>query len=634
MNADSPLVNQTTSVDPTAGHSLAFLSLAALGVVFGDIGTSPLYAMRFCFDGEHGIAVTPDHVLGVLSLIFWTLIILISIKYMIFVLRADNKGEGGILSLFAVLQHGRKRGRILVWVALFGAALLYGDGMLTPAVSVLSAVEGLELATPAVHHLIVPITIAILISLFLVQNHGTARVGAIFGPITGLWFIVMAILGIAQIVHEPYVLAALNPLYGYHFFVETGWTGFIVLGAVFLVVTGGEAMYADMGHFGRRPIRLVWFALVLPALMLNYLGQGALLIRNPAASENPFFHLAPQWALIPLVVLATLATIIASQAVITGVYSLTMQAIQLGYLPRMQIEHTSAKQYGQIYIPLMNWMLMVATVGLVLAFRSSANLAAAYGVAVATTMVITTLLMLIAELQLWKWPTWLALGASTFFLIIDGAFLGTNLLKFTHGGWFPLLVALLIFTCMTTWKRGREVLARGFIARTSQFDIFLKSLQRDPPVRVKGTSVFMTSNLNGVPPALLHNLSHNKVLHERVVLLTVQTTESPYVPAKEQLTIEHLEFGFHRVIARHGFMEDPVVPRYLERCAGHGLEFNIAQTTFFLGLETIVSSSKKGGMARWREKLFIVMMRNAQLATSYFHLPSNRVIVVGVHVEI
>jgi KUP system potassium uptake protein len=626
-------VIQTTSANPAENkHSLAFLVLAALGVVFGDIGTSPLYAIRFCFDGDHAISITQPHVFGVLSLIFWTLIIIISVKYLLFVLRADNRGEGGILALMAILQHGRKPTRILTWVAVFGAALLYGDGMITPAISVLSAVEGFEVVTHAFEPWVVPITIAILLGIFYVQSHGTARVGAVFGPITFIWFVVLGILGFVQILKYPDILAALNPVYGIQLLTDTGWTGFMVLGAVFFVVTGGEALYADMGHFGRRPIRIVWFGLVLPALMLNYLGQGALLLQNPDVRSNPFFNLAPQWALIPLVILATMATIIASQAVITGVFSLTMQAVQLGYLPRMQIEHTSAKQSGQIYIPIMNWMIMMATVGLVLAFRSSENLAAAYGVAVSTTMVITTLLLLIAAIHLWKWPPWAAVLVTSVFFIIDFGFLATNMLKFAHGGWFPLLIACGVFTAMTTWKTGRQLLREKFVSRSSKFEVFQSSLLRHMPLRVPGTAVFMTSNATGVPPALLHNLHHNRILHDRVVLLTLITDDLPYVSEQHRLSMEDLGMGFHRVIARHGFMEEPIVPAVLDRCAEKGLQFNIHDTTFFLGLESIVSSHK-GGMMRWREKLFILMVRNAQMATHYFHLPSNRVVVVGVQVE-
>jgi KUP system potassium uptake protein len=615
---------------------MAFLALTALGIVFGDIGTSPLYALRFCFHGEHRISPTPFHILGVLSLIVWSLIIVISIKYIMFVMRADNRGEGGILSLMALLAHDKtkaiKRRKWLIWLGLFGAALLYGDGMITPAISVLSAVEGLSVATNVFDPYILPITIVILIVLFLVQSHGSARVGLIFGPVTLLWFLVLGGLGIANILKHPGVLVAVSPHYAVRFFLETGYTGFVVLGAVFLVVTGGEALYADMGHFGPRPIRRVWFSLVLPALILNYFGQGALLTNDPAVAENPFFHMVPRWGLIPLVVLATMATVIASQAVISGVFSLTMQAVQLGYMPRTPIEHTSAHQMGQIYVPVMNWMLMVSTIGLVLAFQGSEQLAAAYGVAVATTIVITTMLLFTTMRRRWGWKLPPTIAIITLFLIVDLAFMGTNLLKFQHGGWFPLLVAAFIFTAMTTWKTGRDILHAKFLSRSAKFETFLNSLQRDMPVRVKGTAVFMTGNVEGVPPGLLHNLRHNKVLHERVVLLTIQTAENPYVE-RNRITIEKLPLGFYRVIARYGFMEEPDVPELLEQCKPLGLDFRLYDTTFFLGLETIVVS-KQPGMAMWRERLFVIMARNAQLATTYFHLPSNRVIVVGVQVEI
>jgi KUP system potassium uptake protein len=622
------------------GHSLLFLCLTALGVVYGDIGTSPLYALRFCFSGEHGVDPSRANVLGVLSLVLWSLILVISIKYLVFVLRADNRGEGGIMALMALLHPqradivGRRRRILLVMLGLFGAALLYGDGMITPAISVLSAVEGLHVATPLFDPYVIPITIVILIGLFVLQSGGTSRVGSLFGPIVFLWFITIGTLGVAEITTRPDVLLAINPIYGVQFFINTGWVGYIVLGAVFLVVTGGEALYADMGHFGRKPIRICWFGLVLPGLLLNYFGQGALLLNDPTAARNPFFLLAPAWALYPLVVLSTAATVIASQAVISGVFSLTMQAIQLGYLPRVQIEHTSARHMGQIYISYLNWTLMVATVALVLAFGKSDDLAAAYGVAVSATMVITTILMHFAARELWGWRVWPAALMTTGFLIIDFSFLGTNLVKIEHGGWFPIVVAAIIYVTMSTWKRGRKMVQDRVQYRQLVFDMFLRSIQRDPPARVKGTAVFLTANPIGVPSALLHNLKHNKVLHERTVLLTMLVTDSPHVPPDQQLEIQTLGESFYRILARYGFMEEPDVPQLLKRCGELGLKFDLGQTTFFLGLETLIPSGHKPGMAAWRQKLFVLMARNAQRATKYFRLPPNRVIEVGVQVEL
>ncbi|HEX5829978.1 MAG TPA: potassium transporter Kup [Gemmatimonadaceae bacterium] len=624
---------------PASAHDaryVALLAMTALGIVYGDIGTSPLYAMREAFLEDHGVAVAPAAVLGVLSLIFWSLVLVISVKYLGFILRADNRGEGGILALTSLITptHALRRGRWgLIVLGLFGTSLLYGDGMITPAISVLSAVEGLEILTPALEPYVVPITIAILAALFLIQRHGTTGVGRIFGPMTLLWFATIAVLGIAQIVREPTVLQAALPHHAVRFFVEHGWNGFFVLGSVFLVVTGGEALYADMGHFGRRPIRLAWFGVVLPALLLNYFGQGALLIRDPAAIENPFYRMAPPWALLPVVGIATAATVIASQALISGAFSLTLQAVQLGYSPRVQIEHTSARERGQIYIPAVNWALMAACIGLVLGFRSSSNLAAAYGVAVTTTMAITTLLFYFVARERWKWSAWRAGLVAGGFLGIDLAFLGANLLKIPHGGWFPLVVGGAIFTLLTTWKRGRLILSKRMRDRTLPLKKFLESLMQHPPHRVPGTAIFMYSGAKATPPALLHNLKHNKVLHEHVVFLSIRTEEVPTVPPEERAQVEPLGHGLWQVVLRYGFMQDVDIPAALRAIEQDGLAFPPMETTYFLGCETILAT-KRPGMAIWREHLFVLMARNARPATAFFKLPPNRVVELGAQVEL
>ncbi len=619
------------------GRYLYLLTLTALGVVYGDIGTSPLYAIRECFYGEFGIPVSHANVLGVLSLILWSLILVISFKYLVFITRADNRGEGGILALMSLVAPARdargKRALILVAMGIFGAALLYGDGMITPAISVLSAVEGLGVATTLFDPYIIPITIVILIGLFFFQSRGTASVGAIFGPITLVWFAVLAVLGVVSIAGHPAVLAAVSPTYAAVFFVRNGLPGFFVLGAVFLVVTGGEALYADMGHFGRRPIRLGWFAIVLPALLLNYFGQGALLLANPEAAHNPFYRMAPGWALYPLVALATLATIIASQAVISGSFSLTMQAIQLGYSPRLNIEHTSAEEIGQIYIPSINWILMLATIGLVLGFKSSTNLAAAYGVAVTTTMVITTLIFYVVARRLWNWSVLKAGSLCVFFLCFDLSFFGANLLKVTDGGWFPLLVAGIVFTVLMTWKRGRQILQGRLSAAAVPIDFFKRNVLADAPIRVPGTAVFMTGNPNTTPPALLHHLQHTKVLHERIILLTVVTEEIPHVAPDDRLDVSDLGDGFYVMTIHYGFMQDPNVPRELMRAKKFGFDYKPMQTSFFLGRERLLAT-KKAGMAIWREHLFAFLSRNSQPATAFFHLPPNRIVELGMQVEL
>ncbi|MGA7305585.1 MAG: potassium transporter Kup [Rhodothermales bacterium] len=618
------------------GRYLAALSLAALGVVYGDIGTSPLYAFRESFRASYGIDASADNVLGVLSLIFWSLVIVISVKYLVFVMRADNQGEGGIMALTALVAPRRstsRRRNLLVLLGLFGAALLYGDSMITPAISVLSAVEGLEVATPFFRPYVIPITIGILFALFAIQRRGTSGIGKVFGPVTLLWFSVLAFLGIVSIFREPYVLAALNPIRGVDFFVRNGGRGFLVLGSVFLVVTGGEALYADMGHFGVRPIRLTWFAVVLPALLLNYFGQGALILSNPAAVENPFFLMAPGWALYPIVVLATAATVIASQAVISGAFSLTRQAVRLGYMPRMGILQTSTKEIGQIYIPVINWTLMVACIGLVLGFRSSSNLAAAYGVGVTTDMVFTTILFAVVARAVWKWKMAAAAGLAAVFLVADLSFWGANLPKIPDGGWFPLVIAGIVFGLMTTWKKGRVILSKRLNEQRLPLEDFIGDINRKKISRVPGTAVFMYGNPHGTPPALMNNLKHNKVLHKQVVILRVETEDIPRIPPSERVEVEALDNGFYRLTMRYGFAEDPNIPEVLSRVKTDGLRFEPMETSYFLGRERILATDLKG-MAIWRERLFAMMSRNARSATAYFHIPPNRVVEFGAQVEI
>ncbi|MCP3140904.1 potassium transporter Kup [Pyxidicoccus xibeiensis] len=638
---------------PSGGHAavrgreplsrLAPLALGALGIVYGDIGTSPLYALRDCFSGEHGIAPTPDNVLGVLSLVFWSLLIVISVKYLAFVMKADNRGEGGILALLALVLHrrgspggeagGGARRMVLLTLGLFGAALLYGDGIITPAVSVLSAVEGLAVATPLFTPYVVPIALVILLALFLVQHKGTGGIGRVFGPLMVAWFVTLAVLGVHELVKNPSVLQAVLPTHAVRFFAHNGWHGFLVLGAVFLVVTGGEALYADMGHFGYRPIRLAWFVLVLPALLLNYFGQGALLLREPGVASNPFFHLAPDWALYPLVGLATAATVIASQALISGVFSLTRQAIQLGYWPRLEVVHTSASEQGQIYLPGVNLALLLGVVAVVLGFRSSLALTAAYGIAVTATMAITTCLAYVVARERWGVRRSLALPVAAAFLAIDLGFFGANIVKVAHGGWLPLSLGVVLFTLMTTWKRGRELLAEKLRTGALGLRDLLESFGDTGPRRVPGTAIFMTGNSDLAPTALLHNLKHNKVLHEQTLFLTILTEDVPHVPSAERVTVEDLSQGFRRIVARYGFMEDPSIPDILKRCREAGLPFNVMSTSFFLGRETLIPS-KKPGMALWREVLFTWMSRNARSATSYFRIPPNRVVELGAQVEL
>lgn len=624
---------------------LAGLSLAAIGIVYGDIGTSPLYAFRESFHEEYGLITSSANVLGVLSLIFWALILVISIKYLAFVLRADNNGEGGIIALTALITprgNGSSFRKWLVLAGLFGAALLYGDSMITPAISVLSAIEGLKVATPFFEPYVIPITIGILLGLFIFQSHGTAGLGKVFGPITTVWFITLGVLGIHQIVQAPEVFHALNPVHGIDFFLRNGVSGFLVLGSVFLVVTGGEALYADIGHFGLLPIRLTWFGIVLPCLLLNYFGQGALLLHTPEAVENPFFLMGPDWALYPMVVIATMATIIASQAVISGAFSLTRQAVQLGYIPRMRVEQTSKKEVGQVYMPAINWVLMIACIGLVLGFGSSSNLAAAYGVGVTTDMVFTTLLFAVVLRVRWNWSIPAMLLLTGAFLVIDLSFWGANIIKVPDGGWFPLVVAALIFTLMTTWKKGRGILADHMKSSELPLENFMQDIASHAEVeeseikRVDGTAVYMYSNPEGTPPALLHNIKHNKVLHNEVILLSVKNTEErPYIPINEQLDVEALGDGFYRIIIQSGFAQSVDIPRILKRINQDDLEIDVQATTFFLGKERILPSEKEHSkMFKWRDHLFDVMVRNQQQATAYFNLPANRVVEMGAQVEL
>lgn len=615
---------------------LVLLCLTAIGVVYGDIGTSPLYALRECFYGAHAVPVSRENVLGVLSLIFWTLIVVVTLKYHVYIIRANNGGEGGILALMA-LTHSSKATRkyyvFLVVLGLFGAALLYGDGMITPAISVLSAVEGLEVATPYFKPFVVPITILILIMLFTFQKRGTASLGIVFGPIVCVWFLTLATLGLFSIVRQPSVLYALNPMYAAKFFLLNGLAGYLVLGAVFLVATGGEALYADLGHFGEKPLQIDWFTVVLPSLLLNYFGQGALLLSNPEAAQNPFYRLAPAWALYPLVVLAAMATVIASQAVISGVFSLTRQAVLLGYAPRMNVIHTSPKEIGQIYIPGANWALMIATIALVLGFKKSSNLAAAYGVAITTTMLITTALAYFVTRHVWKWPLPKALIVTGFFLIIDIAFFGANIIKLAHGGWFPLFIGAIVFMMFTTWKKGRDLLARKLQQGMLPLSTFVKEMSHPGIARVRGTAIFLNSDPEATPIALLHNIKHNLVLHKTNIMVTVEVVEMPHVPPGRRFHFEEIGSGVYRVILKYGFMEDPDVPAGLMDLRKHGVDFNPASATYILSRNTLLPS-RAPGMALWREKLFAFLSSNASRPTEFFRLPPNRVVELGMQIEI
>jgi KUP system potassium uptake protein len=621
----------------TPDKKMTALTIGAIGIVFGDIGTSPLYALRECFKPEYGIAINQGNVYGILSLMFWAIMTLVSIKYLVFMMRADNKGEGGILALTALAQRCFRRTsrgrRIVTALGIFGAAMFYGDGMITPAISVLSAVEGLEIAAPALGKFVAPISIGIIVALFVIQNHGTATIGKLFGPTMLLWFAVIAVLGAIEIASQPHILLALNPMYSFHFLAENRFAAFLTLGAVVLCVTGGEALYADMGHFGRRPIRRAWFWIVWPALLINYFGQGALLLTAPEASANPFYHLAPAWAQLPLVAIATAAAIIASQAVISGAYSLTRQAVQLGYLPRFKILHTSEREIGQIYIPFMNWFLCVCIILLVIGFQNSSNLAGAYGIAVTITMAIDTLLLYVVMTRIWHWNVMLAFALVGVVIVNDLAFLGANLFKLLEGGWFPLAVGAAAFTIMSTWKRGREIVLERSGEGSMPLKLFIESIAASPPVKVEGTGIFMTANPEGVPNALLHNLKHNKVLHERVVVLSLTVEDIPYIPREDYVWIEDLGHGFWRIIGHFGFKETPDVPQLLADCKQQGLHFNLMETSFFVNRETIISTPGEG-MAVWREHIFIWMSHLAAKASDYFRIPTNRVIELGTQVEI
>ncbi|MGY3040211.1 KUP system potassium uptake protein [Rhodanobacter sp. TND4EL1] len=617
------------------------LILGAIGVVFGDIGTSPLYTMHETFLPEHGLHPLPSTVLGILSLVTWSLIMVVAVKYVSLVMRADNKGEGGIMALMTLAQRASGKSvamrRAVMLMALLGAALFFGDGVITPSISVLSAVEGLQVAAPALSHWVVPITVAVLLGLFWLQRHGTAKVGAIFGPVMVLWFLSLGAIGVWNIVQAPEVLRALNPWHAVQFFMTHGKTSILALGSVVLCVTGAEALYTDMGHFGRVPIRAAWFFFVMPALLLNYYGQGGLLLVHPEAIANPFYHSVPDWALYPMIGLATLSTVIASQAVISGAFTVTRQAIQLGFLPRMQVVHTSRDAIGQIFLPWVNRALMVAVIATVVGFGSSNALAGAYGIAVTGTMAIDTILVMIVARRMWQWSRVLVIGLGLILLTIDLSYFGANTLKILQGGWFPLVLGLLMFAVMTTWRRGRELVVREIKQGGLALTPFIENMTAHPPLRVPGTAVFLTANLNAVPHALLHNLKHNKVLHERNVLLTVGILETPVAEPDERIQLTALTPGsdnFYALELNFGFAEDPNIPQALSQCSREGLAFDMMDTTFFLSRESIVADERRPGMAMWRDKLFAFMSRNALPATAFFQIPGNRLIELGAQVEI
>ena len=617
---------------------LSALTLAALGVVFGDIGTSPLYTMKEVFSvGVHPVPLNEVNMFGILSLIVWALIMVVSVKYVAFIMRADNRGEGGIMALLALASHNAagdaKKQHTIMLLGILGACMFYADGMITPAISVLSAVEGLEVAAPVLHPLILPVTLLVLFILFWAQNKGTALVGAFFGPIMLLWFTVLGVLGIQGIMQNPSILQALNPIYAFNFFSVSPWIAFVALGAVVLAVTGAEALYADMGHFGPFPIRLAWFGFVLPALILNYFGQGALILQDPETVKNPFYLLAPEWMLYPLIVLATLAAVIASQAVITGAFSVSRQALQLGYLPRMHVAHTSESEEGQIYMPRVNWGLMLGVMALVLSFKSSGNLAAAYGIAVTGDMVITTLLAGIVFHHIWGWSKLRTGMLVALFLVVDVAFFSANVLKIPDGGWVPLVIGIFIFTLMLTWKTGRNMLYSMLKNEAMAIDPFIEAVGAHPPLRVSGTAIFMTPNLDGVPHAMLHNLKHNKVLHEKMVLLTVKFLDYPHTSNEERVMVEDLPNEFYRVTVRYGFKDEPDLPRDLVLCAEQGLVLDAMDTSFFVGKEILIASNASG-MAFWRKKIFIGLFRSAETITNQFKLPPNRVVELGSQLKI
>lgn len=624
---------------PTGSKTkLSALTLAALGVVFGDIGTSPLYTIKEVFSvGTHPVALNEANMYGILSLIVWALIMVVSVKYVAFIMRADNRGEGGIMALLALASHNAadniKKQHTIMLLGILGACMFYADGMITPAISVLSAVEGLELAAPMLHPLILPITLVVLFVLFWAQSKGTALVGAFFGPIMLLWFGTLGVLGLQSILHNPSILQAINPIYAIHFFAISPWIAFVALGAVVLAVTGAEALYADMGHFGRFPIRLAWFGFVLPALILNYFGQGALILQHPDAVKNPFYLLAPGWMLYPLIILATLAAVIASQAVVTGAFSVSRQALQLGYLPRMHVEHTSESEEGQIYMPRINWGLMLAVMALVLSFKSSGNLAAAYGIAVTGDMVITTLLAGIVFHYLWGWSKLRTGALVALFLSFDVSFFSANVLKIPDGGWVPLAIGIVIFTLMLTWKTGRAMVYTRLKNEAMALDPFIEAIGAHPPARVPGTALFLTPNTDGVPHAMLHNLKHNKVLHEKVVILTVKFLDFPHTSIEERVMLEVLPHEFYKVTVRYGFKDEPDLPRDLALCSEQGLTLDSMDSSFFVGKEILIASDKLG-MAYWRKKIFIGLFRSAETITNQFKLPPNRVVELGSQLKI
>lgn len=615
----------------------ALLALSALGVVYGDIGTSPLYALKESFHHGHNIGLSEVSIFGILSLIFWSLITVISIKYLVFVLKADNRGEGGILALTALItpkdgKNNARRNKLILF-GLFGTALLYGDGMITPAISVLSAIEGLELITPVFTPYIIPITVAILVALFSVQKYGTSVMGKVFGPITLFWFLTLGSLGIYQLIQAPQVLVAINPYYAVRFFIENQWNGFMVLGSVFLVVTGGEALYSDLGHFGIKPIHRAWFFVALPCLLLNYFGQGALLTHNAEAIKNPFFLMAPSWMLTPLVILATMATVIASQALITGVFSITMHAVHLGYIPRVLIKHTSQKEYGQIFVKSMNTLLMLACIGLVLTFKTSSNLAAAYGIAVTTTMAITTLLFFIVAREKWKWSLLKTGSICGFFLVIDLAFFGANLAKIIDGGWVPLVVGLIIFTIMTTWKRGRKLLEIRNREKTVTLSKFLDIIEVEKPHRNKGVAIYMASSLDNAPYALVNSYEHFKTIHEHLLFLRVVTKEVPHIEKSKRLNISSIGHGCYTIVVEYGYMDAPNIPQEIDKVQVGDTIINSKEATYFIGKENFFATEIPG-MALWREKLFAFQSANAQDATTYFKLPKDRVMEIGIQIEL
>ncbi len=635
MSKESPMPDRFTRFNTSHHRVTSAMTIGALGIVFGDIGTSPLYSLRECF-----VSIQPTHenVLGILSLIFWSLTLVVSLKYAALVMKADNRGEGGVLALMALSNPtdkpswGRKHGAIIL-LGVFGASLLYGDGMLTPAVSVLSAIEGLQIATPFFDPFIIPLTIGVLIALFFIQKRGTAKIGSYFGPIMVIWFVSIGLLGLNELIKVPSVIAALNPLHAIKFFATNSWHAFIALGAVFLSLTGAEALYADMGHFGRGPIRRAWFSIALPGLLLNYFGQGALLLNEPGAVENPFYRLAPQWALYPMVVLSTIATIIASQAIISGTFSLTSQAMKLGLLPRMSIYHTSKEEIGQIYVSQINWALLIATLWLVLEFRTSSNLAAAYGIAVATTMVLTTILIFFVMRNVWKWSTPLSVTILVFFLSIDLAFFGSNLHKIHDGGWFPLLIGGSVSLLMTTWRRGRHLLLQRLKETAQPLELFVHYAPETAPICVPGTAIYMSADKEITPPALVNNLKHNKVVHELTLVVVVLVEEVPYVSPVRRVEVEHMGKRIYRVTLHYGFMDIQDVPRALGLCKTAGLDFDVSKATFFMGRETLLPAPRPA-MMPWRYEIFAFMSRNALRAQHFFRIKASQVIELGYEVEI